>query len=321
MAPSFYWKLQAIVGNGESGDTKSITCFRVLGSSEDVSAVVKIGQSWCHQFSNLFGFDYAASSGPGKTRGSPAVTYLRVSDALNPRQGLIVELPALGNQGFADSANTFADRLTTSIAFRMLGTRGDGVTAYANHSIIGQPDSVCKAGGYDGLNALVSAGNSFDAQFRKYIKWISDTKNGAFGFMGKNNVELNRQASLCKLDANQNWTCNCDTAAGPNGPAWQSGDTVTITRADTKGFNGISKIIIPAAGQVTLTSQRLNTSLVGFKTALMRRTRILNAPLPKVFYAFSLPPGGLIAPMPVRISKKDPAREYTPVTFRRRRSR
>lgn len=312
---SGYWRCTAFIGNSKNGDSQSVVLNRPLVGSDTIQTIVQLGMNWAHQRALLFGFNGAAGLTVRKDQGCPAITYLRVSDALNPRITKLTSLPLFGFTGFAVADNTAADRLSTSVSFRMYGQRADGLNEFANHCIVGQPDTVCKAGVYDGANVNLTSVQTWDGQFRAYITWLTNQANGLWGFMGQSAAQPNRAATGATLNAQGLWQVSVDTTG------WAKGDTVLITRANAAGFNGQSKIDIVSPTALVLLTKRIPTDIPAFTFANVRRVTIYGQAKPLQFFQYLLPPAGLTAPMDVFIAKKNLGKEFDPATFTKRRKK
>jgi len=271
-------------------------------------------KAWCDMRSALLGSTATTNASWALSKGSPAIEYVRVADAKNPRIGVLVQLGGPTFSGYNNSSNSSADFFATALSVRLKGLNTiDGTTeSFSNHLSVGQPDSVCQAGAYVGSVAITPQ-KTFDTVFGEYMQYLTSAGN-ALGYMGMSSSDGKKNAINAVLNENNKWRFTC-TAHG-----YSSNDRIRITSANSTGFAGVHRILVIDANTLELQSN-LSTGLTAFTSARCNRVQLASGVLVSDFYRFQVPYNGWSSPWGIKISKKNPSRPFSAVSFRRRTER
>lgn len=254
-----------------------------------------------------------------QSRGTPTVDFIRVSDALNPRVSQLFPLGGANYAGYLSGKS--ADFQATSLSMRLPGSSTQNVgsppvattfNTFGNFLFVGQPDDAVKAGVYVPGLVLVT-GVTLDIALRNLLNLLTNSVD-AWGFMGVDFTQKLFPTGPWSI-FNVNFWQFTVTAHG-----WAEGDRIKITAANSIGFNGVYKIHVIDANTVSLTNGP-RTGLPAPTQANARRVQLADGTRLRVFYRYQTPPAGWASPFGIKISKKNPGRRFTGVSFTKRKRR
>lgn len=320
MAFSGLWKFTAIIKAGDRGKSSSV----VWSGSTNIASAVSQARTWASRLVGTFG-NAGASLAPvtDGSAGSPYVRAIRVSDAINPRLGSLVKSPS-GNGAYcgygtgAGDAST-ADFISTALSLRLTATTTETVppsptivnqVVYANHALLGIPDDVVVDGDQFDTSALVGS-STFSAWAGQYIAWLINPVNT----MGCITTPLTQTQFKCTnftRPAGGLWQF---VTATPHG--YSTGDRVRLTKCNAPFFAGSYKVNVIDAVTLSINNGP-PASVAPPTTGSVRRYMDLNNIRYGVFAQFSLPAGETADPWNLSVSKRNPGRAPSLVSFRKR---
>lgn len=247
-----------------------------------------------------------------KNMANPKIDFIRVQNAQTPRLGYVLPTGPKQYIGPGVTAATAAEFFATAITFRLRGLNaGSGRTATATLQIVGQPDAVFDNGL---INPAVPGGLGVPwwTNVNAYLNFLI-SGGGAWGFIGRANSEVDFVCTLFAHPANA-WVV---TAPGHN---YAPRDRVRLTGCNAKGFNGTYRIASVAGDTFTLAlgpplSLPAPTTGNVYRIALASGLRLVD------FYRYTSLINGPEAFPAAKVSKKNPGREISGLSFRPKKAR
>lgn len=307
------WRFTAVINAGSRGKTTSV----IWQGTNDLSVAKTAALAWANQLAFTLGNNgtpVAVDIVPSAK--SPRITFVRVTDALLPRFGMLVPTDPNSFQysGYGTGAgnNSYADFISTALALRMTGTTGEVVpqTGYANHALLGVPDKIVTAGDQIDLTLNVGpTGATYSQWVSQYLNYIWSPGN-ALGFLMVPGTELKKSCTTFAFVGGV-WQFSCPAHGYTNQ------DRVRMTGANAPGFNGSYIIQVIDVNTLGITSGPPSGVAVPTR-AKVRRYQLASGIRLGVFAQFKPLPGNDVAPFGLKVSKRNPARVFTGVSFRKK---
>ena len=247
---SGFWKFTATISAGDRSKTTSV-CYK--GPTVLTSAITQ-ARLWVNIMADLLG-----NAGPVATPDttpmpkSPYVTFLRITDAQNPRYGGLIENPTGNIQycglGGTDTGAAAADFISTALSMRMYGEDAtSGAKAYANHRY-GVPDNVVINGDQLFLD-LLTGGSAYRLTVVSYLTFPSTPTTLWASWL---KIRANRK----KLLMPSSWRLSRSTLLRcwqltVTGHGYTSKDRVSLTQVNNPFFRGRYKIVVVDANTIAL---------------------------------------------------------------------
>jgi pimeloyl-ACP methyl ester carboxylesterase len=321
MAASNFKKITLIANNDLYGRLYST----VLNQAGTLSSCLTQASTLASRFASCFGNALTAYTTPTppfpypQARGTPTIDFVRISDALNPRVSQIFTLGGPNYAGFTGGKS--ADFQATSLSMRLIGVSSQTVPPsivpedfqhYGNLLVVGAPDDCVQAGSYV-PGVVIFTGVTEDARLKILLNYMT-AGTDLYGFMGLDYTQLKKQTGPFTI-FNVNFWQFTITAHG-----YTTGDRVSITGANALGFNGHYLVnVIDANTLYLLDGPRVQ--LAPPTKAFCRRIQAANGTRFRQFYRYQPPDGGWNSPFGIHISKKNPGRRFTGVSFTKRKRR
>lgn len=320
MAYSGLWKFTANIKSGDRGKSTSI----VYQGSTSITDAMDKARSWVELLADTFGnAGTVASIDFSQSAASPYVRSIRVADAINPRAGTLIKNPArdvtfCGLGGTAPLLNA-ADFISTALSLRLTGTTTESVQppvntvnqiVYANHALLGIPDAVVVQGDQMDFSP-VSGGSPWGNWAGIYIAWITNQTN-RMGCLTTRTAENPFKCVNFTRPANKLWQC---TTTAPHG--YESRDRVRLTKCNAPFFAGSYVIEVIDATTIAFNNGPPST-VAAPTTGVVRRYMDSNGIRLAAFAQFSLPAGQQTSPWNLAVSKRNPGRAPSLVSFRKR---
>ncbi len=309
---SAFQKVTFIINNGRFGRQISF----VLSGPTDFQSAVPLSTPLRAYIAGTFGYDFTGAFNGStlaqiKSPGTPVIEYVRIGDALNPRVSRLFDQLPSGSTGFPNVTRASADFFAVAIAIRMLGatTVGGGRQSASSHLFVGQPDGVYDAAK---LNFAFSRGGGVTQgdRMRDVLNELTNSTR-QWGFMGIDPTEPKIALGPFTLVGGV-WNFAVDPA-----PTWGARDRIRITESNARGFNGVWRVV-PAAGGLWAIPRGPSTTIPGPTSAQGRRVQLANGTKLLVFYRFAHPTGGWDIPFGAKVRKKNPGREFSSESFRKK---
>ena len=311
------WKFVATIAAGDRSKTSSIYWQGTTTFSDALAAA----QAWVNIFADLLGnAGLLGLTDTTPSAASPYITYLRITDALNPRYGALIQSPS-GNVQYCGLAapsggSNPADFLATALSMRLYGVNGTlNASGYANHAIYGPPDAVVVNGDQLFLDLPV-ASQTYGYWVKKYLKYIFTTGNG-LGFMIQDPREEKFGVSGF-VNA---------IAAGQTVPTWnlyvpghdyETGDRVSLTQVNNPFFRGRYKIFFIDATHIGLVNGPPSSIVPVPTTGKVQLYQDSDGTKATVFAQATDSGVQLVPPYGLKVAKRNPARPFSAVSFRRK---
>jgi hypothetical protein len=308
----------AIINAGKRQKTSRIGW---TGSANFTAAKTK-ALAWAATLANTMGNAGVLVAGSvvtdtGVSAQSPYITYIRITDAVNPRLGNLVTTPP-GNSTYAGEPGASvglnsADFISTALSLRLQGVTNTGNVTYANHAFYGVPD-LCVVNG-DQLALQIAAGTSVYATYiAQYLAMISNV-NDTFCIFGQDPAQK-KYAAGPFVFSNGQWNAPC---AGNN---FSSNDRIRVTGSNVPSFNGSYKITVLAGGNIALNNGPPSTQPAPTVCTMQRYATFLGSGLGYqknvIAYPIVLTLAQQATPFGLSVAKRNPSRPYNAVSFRRR---
>lgn len=307
MVASGKWKITMAINNTKYGRLES----HVYNGTTNLTDAFNKASALAAERADLLGCKLPSTRAKKLT--TPCVEFFRISDALNPR---ISQLYTFADGGFFPniSTNSSPDFFATAISIRMRGlnTVDNTTISYANWLCVAQPDSVCEDEVYNGT--VILGGKSFDTQLSEWLNYLSSPANN-LGYMGIDTTQTLKICSGFAVNANNQIQFTC------TGHGYNDGDKVRLQSADALHWDGTWTIGVINANALVLLKPAPNMGNPLPNFAKVRRIQANTGARFLQFYQYQTPVGGWVTPYNLKISKKNPAREVSTVSFRRRGSR
>lgn len=326
---SGFWKMVAVIKAGGRTKTTSVV-WNGTTSSTIADAVVQ-AKAWRAPLSDTMG-NLGMNNLPlyDQTAGSPYIVAIRITDAQLPRFGGIYkpgpnEYDSVGKASGGVTASNMADFISTALSLRLQGiasvvpTGGSQVApfpSFANHALYGVPDQ-CVVNGDQLITTFNVAGATppqfatYDSYLLTYLTYLSNTDN-RLGFMMQDPNQV--KATLSNFLAVGTTAWSFQATANP----WVAGDRIAITGANNPNFNGRYVIASIVGGVITIANAPPTTQPAP-TTARGQRYQQANGNKNNVFAQIQPQVGGWITPYGLQVAKRNPARVYTGLSFRRKR--
>lgn len=321
VAYSGLWKFTARIKAGDRGKSTSVVW---QGSTSIDSAILQC-KAWAILLADIMGNEGDAGT-PVKTgtAGSPAIKTLRISDAINPRQGTLLKLGpdvdwvGLGTNGGVGAA----DFISTALSLRLTCTTTETVppdpaivnqVVFANHALLGIPDAVVVNGDQLNLSAPFWT-STWGQRAAIYINYLLDPANR----LGCVTTPLTQKTYQCinfLVAANGQWQFQTTEAHG-----YVSGDRVRLTRLNAPFFSGSYTVTVVDATTLKIAGGPPTTVAAPTKGAV-RRFMDKNGVRYGIFAQFGLQGQEAVSPWNLAVSKRNPGRAPGLVSFPKRRRR
>lgn len=319
MAASNFKKVTLIANNDLYGRLYS----SVLNKSGTLSSVLPQAKQFATSFAAIFGNSLSAYATPlppfpyPQGRGTPTIDFIRISDALNPRVSQIFNLGGPAYAGYKSAKP--ADFQATSLSTRLIGVSSQTVPPavvptdfqhYGNLLMVGQPDDCVQAGAF--VPGIVLIGTTtVDSQIKNLLNYLT-AGTDQWGFMGLDYTQKKKQTGPWTIFNVGFWKFTI-AAHG-----YEDGDRVSITGANALGFNGHYLVAVIDVNTIYLLDGP-RTSLAPPTKAFCRRIQAADGTRFRQFYRYVPPDGGWNTPFGIHISKKNPGRRFTGVSFTKRK--
>lgn len=323
MTFSGLWKFTANIKAGDRGKSTSV----IYQGSTNFDAAKGIALLWIDKLADTFGNEGALgvpiTTG---TAGSPYIKSYRVTDAINPRMGSIVKSPANNptfcGKGTGNLGDASADFISTALSLRLTGTTTEtnppdpaivNQIVYANHALLAIPDAVVING--DEINTGVPLGpQTFSYYAGLYIAWITNPVN-RIGCLTTRLSEATFECTGFTRPAGELWQF---VTSAPHG--YVTGERVRLTRCNAPFFSG--SYVVKRIDATTLAINGGPPASVEAPTkGKVRRYMDRNGVRLGVFAQFSLPLGQQVDPWNLAVSKRNPGRPFSLVSFPKKRRR
>ena len=155
MSASGYWRITLYINNGTTGVGES----HVLSAVGQTPGYVQKKALELARFrSDLLGNNNTGGIATSvKALASPQIEFIRIADALNPRNAYTFRVTdPKSSFGFAGISTNGAEELHRAFGIRLPGatTAGTGRSSFANNLLVGMPDAGIVNGQYVGSLAL-----------------------------------------------------------------------------------------------------------------------------------------------------------------------
>lgn len=244
---------------------------------------------------------------------TPQLQFIRVSDALNPRNSLLINLTTSQNYfGYGTGAGPGpSDAMSTSLSMRMPGKNVDDANAsgFGNLEITGIPDSVVVSRQYF-PSAPAGPGTTYNERFMNYLNALINT-SFAWGFVGQSSLQEPKNVEAVSLTTANLWQLKV-SAHG-----YTTKDKIRLTSTKTAGWNGTYTITVVDLNNFTLNSGPPSDSPAPAQGTVRRIQSQSGARLMQ-FYRYQVPNAGMDPTTLVSIRKKNPGRAFALQSFKRR---
>jgi hypothetical protein len=309
-APTGIWKLTAIISGGARSKTTSVIW---SSPSSDISSALSMAKTWAGALANTFGNAGSGSQDLVASAQSPRVTFLRVSDAINPRYGQLVATDPTstaysGWNGTGSYLVNDADFLAVAMSLRLNGVTTDNQSGYANHALLGVPDQCVVKGDQISFAPTMNT-NSFGYWVNVYISFLVNPGNN-LGFLMVPATELKMQVTKFAYVAPL-WQLTV------TGHGYNALDRVRLTGVNVSGFNGQYKIQVLDANTLGLVNGPPSSTPVP-TAGFVRRYQLNTGVRLGILAKFILSAGQNAPPFGLQVSKRNPRRYFSPVSFRKK---
>lgn len=310
------WKFTLIINNSRYGTSENFVW--APGGERSLNEAFVKAQDLAFQRAFLLGNVNTTNTNAAKSLGMPVIEFVRISDPLNLRVSKLFPLGWEGRGlndyvGFnaAAQANS-ADHFSTALSIVLGGNSGGPPArrATANHLIRGQPDAVVQRGVFIG-NGVTLMGRTFGRRLADWLNYLVLPANN-FGFMGLNPATPVRQCGNFTINVNNRWQVACI------GHGYGLNDKVQITRSGVSGLNAVWRIA-PISADAFELADGPSTTLPRPTSSKARLVQLASGVKQLAFYGFEPPADPFPVTFAPRISTKKLAREFLPVSFRRKR--
>jgi hypothetical protein len=306
---SAYTKVTLIINNGQSGVSHSFVTAQ--NSSSDFAQVQARAFDLAEAWSNLFGNDSTVGALPVKSLGSPCAEFIRFSDPLAPRLGILTPLNITKSARFFGKGRGVpdsADRFSTTLSIRMQGQGPDRI-GYANLSLLGQPDGVVVQGRYNGDFTLANASGetrTYDVRMTELLQYLVDRQ---WGFMGRKWSEPDLVSDAILLDTN---SYPIFTIAGH---PYVTDDIIVIKGTDKPGLPHKGRVVKIDANTFRIKTKWTDPNAPRPQTATVYRVKKADGTILLDFYQFKVRPEGWTTPLQVQVRSHRPGRQFVAVSF------
>jgi hypothetical protein len=307
------WRLTAIINGGTRGKTTSV----IWNGVDDINVASAKAIEWATQLAWTLGNAGAEeASVKGPTAASPRITYVRVVDAKLPRRGILLATDGNSNSfngpGTGAGNNSHADFISTAMAIRLAGRTTESTVqfGYSNHALLGVPDKAVINGDQVFLGAAVgTAPGTYSFFVNQYLTWLMSPGNG-LGFMM---VPFDEPKKPARNFAYVDGVWQMKVVAH----AYFTNDRLWLTGANAPGFNGSYKITKIDVDTIAITNGPPSGVAIPTR-ADVRRYQLANGVRLGAFAQFEFLPGQNVPPFGLKVSKRNPARVFTGVSFRKK---
>lgn len=314
--PTTHWKFTAII---RAGDRSKSTSVVYSGGGTLEAALVK-AKDWARFLAQLLGNSGTAGApSQGETPQSPQISYIRITDAKQPRIGQLFDVRSGNFFGLASptSGGGSADYLGTALAIRLPCTTlvAPTKTVFSNHGFVGVPDGVVTGG--DAFFDQFPWGTSVYATYLNfYLTYITAGVN-SLGCMTTDDVAQPKKHTGIWDDTLGVWRAKLPAHGFTNG------DRIRVSAANARFFNGsyIVTGVTAATPDEFLIAKGPVTGIPGPTTAVVQRIQLASGLKPVIFAAFNAPVGGWVTPFGIKVSGRRPGRRFNPVSFRSKQRR
>lgn len=315
------WKFTAWLRNGKYGRSVSQ---HWQGTADFAGAIAKC-KEWIGMLAGLIGNARTTVFGPGEaisfygSPGTPIFNYARVADAKKPRESVILgPLGLLGVGWFSASGVNGADTIQNALSFPLYGQYQPGdpstaVRAHDNLTLLCPPDRVLLYDRYDAACLIGPDGGGYvvDDAIRELVQALTKVGSG-YGLMAKDPAVKEYPIDQWILDSTGR------VGLQVTDHDYESGDWVKIKQSGSPKFNKTFRIFVEEdSGLIVLKNIRATPEELP-REGLVYRTRKADGTRLQQFYGYLPPPGGIVTPYPVRITKRNPGRPFDPLAQRRR---
>jgi hypothetical protein len=241
---------------------------------------------------------------------SPAITELKLRDALAPRNAISISLD--GNVNMFGPGSNPADNFCSSLVVRLTAINEDTPSKQVQTSlmIVGQPDDAIRGGRYNGP-LVIGGGFTFNQKLLAYLNLLTNS-SAQWGCMMQSQADPKKDVESFTLTAGA-WVLNVPAHG------YDTGDKIRLTATDVKAFEGTYTITAIDSNNFKLAAGP-TSSLVPTK-AKVQRYQLADGTRVQSFGRYQTPEGGWAGALFPKVSKKDPARPIAQATFRKRRTR
>lgn len=314
---SGYTKVSMCINNGTYGRTESHVVSLNINNPSILAPVIA---QLCRYRAACLGNSLAGLTiPPGKSLGTPQIEFVKLTDAVQPKLGYVLDVRAQNYFGYSTSGGIPTDTAFTALTLRLTGQQnanyqsGTGGTFGIENSTLQLtegPDNAVVNGVFIPTASLGGA-NTIAGNINTYVNYLAFSGNVLWGFSGlAANQPPNQIAAWTQPGGVYTIT--------PTNNVYSTGDRVVITGASPV-FNKTWTINVNA-GLITLRNPPVSGHTLP-TGGTMRRVAVAGGFSAKGFYPYqSVQLSGAGIPA-VKVSKKNPGREFLNVSFRSRRRR
>jgi pimeloyl-ACP methyl ester carboxylesterase len=315
-APSNYTKVTMCINNGIYGRTES----HVLNLAYNSPLVLPAVQSLCTYRAACLGCAFTTGQTPSKGLGTPQIEWVRLTDAVNPKAGVLFDARPSNYFGYVTASGIPSDTAFNALSIRMVGqmaanfqTGGATPSGFANSTLqlTEAPDDAIQQGAFV-PTFKVATNATILSNIQAYIQTLLSSSLGTWGFIGF--------ASNQPKTAITGWAYTAGAwVLSFSGTPFNAGDRVAITHASPV-FNKIWTLNVSGTGVVSL----VNGPVAGHTVptgGYAQRVAVAGGISAKAFYSYYTAQGTVGGAPFVRVSKKNPGRQFLGVSFRSRRRR
>lgn len=316
-------KVTMCINNGLYGRSESHVVFTPLSN---LSTLFPQVLELCNRRALLLGNNTTPGTLPVKSLACPQIEFVKLTDPVNPKIGQVI--PVGKYSLFGPSTSNFggqpADTFFSDLSMRITGTQNawlDGTTGTppantrpSTLQLSGNPDVVIDKGVYNGTIVNVGATTTHIQGVLAYLNMLIGTANGTWGFLGLGSdqpkLPISNWAQIAGPPASYTFA-----ATGNN---WVTGDRVVITGANPV-FNKIFRLTMNA-GIATLQNPPVSGHSLP-TGGYAQRIQNAGGTTAKSFWKYTATQTGIDGNTLVKVTKKDPGRQFLGVSFRSKRRR
>lgn len=314
------WKFVANISMGSRAKSSSI----YYKGNENILDAIVAARAWIVKYANLLGNGGGAgTTDTTPSAKSPYVNYIRITDGKLPKYGQLVESPSgntdyCGLYGVATGDNN-ADFASTALSLRLFGlSTTPAAQGFANHAIYGPPDAVVVEG--DQLNLdLLCGGFPYSQVVATYLNYIFTTGNN-LGFAVQDPTEAKKRVTAFRFGpANPGDVPTWQMTVAAHG--YTSGDRVSLTKVNNPFFRGRYTVNVVDATTLTMVNGPPGSLVPIPTTGQVQRYQLADGTRKVVFAQATNTGLQLVAPFGLKPAKRNPARPFSAVSFRKKARR
>lgn len=327
MATSGIWDITLCINNDIYGKSVTMSWNGSTSFAQAKEAAFDLAYSYANLLGRPVGADTTAMTDAEPLgRDCPAIEFVRIRDAKNPREGQVYRVPK--SRGLASPApdgavvggptDNSADPLWNSLSTSLYGVSASVPNKRARYTltVCGQPDRAVFGGRikYD-TNYGGTIPGTLDQRLRQLLEMICPEGGGQWGMSGQDTSVAEKTITKFEPDADNRLLCTC-TAHG-----YVTGDKVKITRAKTKYARKVWEVDVVDANSFALVGSQVTPLQVPTGSAKARLWQTRDGIRQVAFYPFLRPDYLPNQALPFEVRKRAPGRRITLVSFRHKGKR